>query len=119
MTARNQNPPQPLSAGDSFVLIFPITFTGGATSLAGATAKWAIYTNRLNGEKKLEKTAADGVTLALVEGVWTMTVPVDAGDTDALVGDFYHEATVSIAPSYRKTIAVGTITFTNTRNDEA
>lgn len=115
MTALNQNPPQPLAAGDSFALSFPIEIVGDVIDLAGATCQWGLYINNRDGEQKLLKTSAPGVTLTQVAGVWTFKVNIAPGETAEFAGDYYHEATVSGA-GFRYTIASGMLTFRGTRN---
>jgi hypothetical protein len=115
MTARNQNPPQPIAAGDTFTIAFPIQIVGGPVDLSEAGAQYGIYANGRDGERMLFKTLGQGVRLTQEGGVWTMFVDFVPGDTDALDGDYYHEATI-IRGTDRSTIAVGTITFKATRN---
>lgn len=118
MTARNQNPPQPIPAGDSFSLAFPITIVGPAIDLTEAGAQYGVYVDGRDGERKIFKTKGQGVRLTQEDGVWTLYADFDAEETEGLVGDYYHEATVIPGGGQRHTIATGTIRFSNTRNDE-
>lgn len=118
MTARNQNPPQPISAGDSFSLAFPIKIVGPPIDLSTAQAQYGIYVDNREGERKLFKTLGHGVRLEQIGGVWTLYADFEKGETDGLVGEFYHEATVIPTDATRHTIATGMVKFTNTRNDE-
>ncbi|MFN3892018.1 MAG: hypothetical protein ACK4MV_16605 [Beijerinckiaceae bacterium] len=119
MTALNQNPPQPLVAGDSFSLSFALTITGAAPDFTGADVKWSVYADARTGPRLLEKTTGNGAALAETDGAWRLQVDVGPGETEALVGQFYHEATIWKDGEYRHTVATGTIEFRNSRNDEA
>lgn len=103
-------------AGDDVLLDFVVYADEGVT-LDGATVKWRAYATRLGlpiDTALIEKqTGGEGIEIT-DPAERLFTVALDAADTEALRGRYYHEAEVTDAAGNHETVTVGIMTITRT-----
>lgn len=108
MTSDNQN--VGVYAGDSFELIIDVTEDGSAKDLSGASVEWALAERP--GTAELLDQSDSGVDASITDaGNGEVTVTVDAGTTDDLVGTLNHELRVTDSSGRKSVVTRGTVTI--------
>lgn len=68
---------------------------GAAVNITGATIKWSLKRNKST-SAALTKTTSSGITITSGSG-GIFQISIDAADTTSLLGDYVHDAVVTIS----------------------
>jgi hypothetical protein len=100
-----------LFSGDDYVLHFTIVDEAGvAVDLSGAQQITFALARKVSVEPLFSKTLGSGVTVT--DGpAGKVDVAIDAADTDALKGAYYHEVELRNAAGKRSTVSYGAVTI--------
>lgn len=98
-----------ITGGDDADLTVTVTEGGSAKNLAGASARWVLY-SLTTGETLIEKTTDAGIAITSAAG-GILTVSLNAADTVAMGGAFGHECEVTDSGGNKSTVTKGTATI--------
>lgn len=97
-----------LHAGEPRTLTIPITSNGVAVDVTGYTATWVLSASDEFTSPVLTKTVGSGITLNSTSG---FIVAMDAADSSALAGKYYHKLTATDGNSVPSVVTTGQVTI--------
>lgn len=104
--------------GDSLKINIPIRNKDGSpVNMSGGSARWWMGKSASSvGDKVfIKKGVGSGLTLTLIDDVWTAQIVIDPADTQGLKpGDNYHELEVVDGAGAVSTVTVGTFSINQT-----
>jgi len=102
-----------ITRGDDLTVLIPVLDEDGANlDLSGGTARWWVgkTVNSTGANVLIDKSTADvTMTITSASGLYTLTIPIEPADTEALeAGNWYHEAEVITSGGLVYTVTTGT-----------